>query len=96
MLAKLLGKIADMPKKWAIVYISTIVISYIVGMILVIYGVVVVGNGTDMNNVYFWAGLGVWVPTCVATVLTALSSNYGKEIEKKEEQLEEKVKKTNK
>mgnify|MGYP006991878287 CR=1 FL=1 len=77
-----------MPKKWAVLYISGIVASYITGMVLVVYGAVVVGNGENLNNACFWAGLAVWVPTCITSVLTSLSSNYGKQIEEKEKEIE--------
>lgn len=92
MLAKFLGKLADLPRKWAVVYLIGLVACYLAGMTLVLYGIIVVGNGTRMDNAYFYAGLVIWIPTCVASVLTSVSSNYGKEIEAKEAEMEEAIK----
>lgn len=90
MLAKFLGKIADLPKKWAVAYLCGLVLCYIIGMVLVLAGVIVVEPGQFINPVYFYTGLIVWVPTCIMTILTSISSNFSKEVKAEEEKIEKK------
>lgn len=51
------------------------------------YGSIIVGKGTNLNNPYFIVGLVVWVPTCIMSVVSTLSSNYINEIVEKEEEI---------
>ena len=72
----LLSKIANMPRKGAIAYILGLVFAYLSGMVLVILGVILVERGQFINPCLFYPGLGIWIPTLVVTILTALASNY--------------------
>lgn len=92
MLAKFLGKIADLKKRWALVYILALVLCYIVGMVLVLLGVIIVEPDQFCNIAYFIPGLIIWVPTCVMTILTSISSNYSKEVAAERKKAEEKKK----
>lgn len=87
MFTKLLKKIANMSKTQTIIYLIVLVLFYLLGMFLVMYGAIIVGKGTNLNNPYFIIGLIVWVPTCIMSILSTLSSNYVNEIVEKEEEL---------
>jgi len=87
MISKILKKIANLSKAQAIIYLLVLVLIYCTGMVLVLYGAIVVGKGTNLNNVYFICGLVVWIPACIMSLLSALSSNYEKEIAEKEESI---------
>lgn len=95
MISRFLGKIADLPKKWAAVYILGLVLCYIVGMVLVILGVVLVdAPGQYVVPEIFYPGLAIWIPTCIMTILTSISSNFSKEVKEvnaKEDELISKI-----
>lgn len=92
MLTRLMSKIADLSKKGAIVYILTLVFMYLAGMVLVICGVVLIDQGQFINPYYFYPGIDLWIPTLIMTILTALSSNYTKEIKEEDEKIKEMMK----
>ena len=83
MITKFLGKIADLPKVWAAVYIIGLVLCYIAGMVLVILGVTLVDAPHQ-----FIVPVAIWVPTCVLTILTSISSNFSSEVKKVESHID--------
>ena len=89
MITKFLGKIADLPKVWAAVYIIGLVLCYIAGMVLVILGVTLVDAPHQfIVPALFWPGIAIWVPTCVLTILTSISSNFSSEVKKVESHID--------
>ncbi|HBR86042.1 MAG TPA: hypothetical protein DEA32_02545 [Firmicutes bacterium] len=85
MLARFLGKIADLNRKHAALYILVLVLFYLIGMTLVILGVVL--RATPEQWVVpelFYPGITIWIPTCIMTILTSISSNFSREIHEKE------------
>lgn len=89
MLTKLLIKMANLSKKQALLYLFVLIGLYCAGMTLVLYGAIIAGKGVNLNNPYFISGLVVWIPACIMSILTSISSNYSKEIVKIEKKVEE-------
>ena len=85
MITKLLIKIATMSKRSTLIFLLFLASLYTVGMTLILYGVCV----PKASPIYFIVGLVIAIPTCIASLMASVSSNYGKNIEEAEEKIKE-------